>query len=55
MPRSEARMPAASPSYSTVTLSEYRLISRIWPSVSEVPDEATTFFTPPWCRLSTSR
>ncbi|MPN33976.1 hypothetical protein SDC9_181468 [bioreactor metagenome] len=46
MPRKAALIPAASPSYKTVMFSENRWIIRIWPCVSAVPDDATTFSIP---------
>ena len=54
IPLMDACMPAASPSYSTVTLLVKRCISRICPVVSDVPDDATTFLMPDWCMDMTS-
>ena len=54
IPRSAALMPAASPSYRIVTSPVNRCSNRICPSVSDVPDDATTFSIPDWCMEITS-
>ena len=54
IPLSDALIPALSPSYSTVILSVKRCNSLIWPSVRDVPEEATTFSMPLWCIEITS-
>ena len=54
MPRSDARMPAASPSKMTVTFLVKRRMSWIWPGVNAVPLDATTLRTPAWCMAMTS-
>ncbi|MNL42265.1 hypothetical protein D3C87_1647100 [compost metagenome] len=46
VPRSDAFIPASSPSYNMVTFLVKRAISRIWAVVKDVPEEETTFSTP---------
>ena len=53
--RLAARMPAASPSNTTTQRSANRRISAACPSVSAVPEVATTFATPAWTAVIRSK